>query len=82
MALHPTPGEPVAWRRRRAERLLAVLAAVPVPPGRLRELRSVEALERMGTPAARGLLARLAAGDPAAYLTREARAARDRFLQK
>ena len=48
-------------------------------PQRLREVRAVEALQRNGTPAARKLLAELATGDPAARLTREARAALERW---
>lgn len=42
---------------------------------RLREVRAIEALERMESPAARRLLEELVKGDPAARLTREAQAA-------
>jgi WD40 repeat protein len=45
----------------------------------LRPLRALEVLERLGTPAARQHLARLAAGDPHALLTREAAAALKRL---
>jgi len=44
-------------------------------PDMLRRLRAVAALVMMGTPAARALLRRVAAGEPRARLTRDARAA-------
>jgi hypothetical protein len=43
-------------------------------PERLRTLRALETLERVGTPAARGVLTALAGGAPGARLTREAAA--------
>jgi HEAT repeat protein len=46
---------------------------------RLRFLRAVEVLEDIGSPEARRILKRLAGGDPAALLTREAKAALDRL---
>jgi WD40 repeat protein len=49
------------------------------PPGILRTLRAIAALERAGTPEARAVLARMARGDPGAIETREAKAARDRL---
>ena len=56
-------------------------AAGPFPTGeRLRQQRSLELLERLGTPAARRLLADLAAGAPEASLTLEARAALRRAM--
>jgi hypothetical protein len=63
--------------RLRAGRLLGRLR--PDAPERLREMRAVMALEVMGTPAARALLRRLAAGLPEAHLTREAQAALGRL---
>lgn len=45
----------------------------------LREERAVETLERIGTPEAARLLARLASGSPFANLTRQARAAHSRL---
>ncbi|MFO0842599.1 MAG: hypothetical protein U0797_09420 [Gemmataceae bacterium] len=66
--------------RKRLERLLAAVDAdVHTPsPERIRALRAVELLERIGTPAARRALAELAGGAPGARLTREAKATRDR----
>jgi hypothetical protein len=59
--------------RRRVERLLKLLQ--PRAPERLREARAVLVLEVRGTPAARKLLERLAAGIPGAALTEEAKRA-------
>jgi hypothetical protein len=63
--------------RRRLERLLTSIQ--PRAPVRLREARAVLVLEARGTPAARKLLARLAAGVPGARLTQEAKAALKRL---
>lgn len=57
---------------RRAERLLARIANQASDPERLRQLRAVEILERLGSRDAIALLQRLAAGAPGATLTREA----------
>ena len=57
-------------------------AAVAKPitaPEVLRTVRALAALERASTPEARGVIERLANGDPSARETREARAALDRL---
>lgn len=61
------------------ERLLADLDARRPPRELLRELRAVETLERIGTPAARKLLRELSSGRPEALLTRDAQAALQRL---
>jgi RNA polymerase sigma factor (sigma-70 family) len=61
--------------QRRIERLLGELAQGAIPPDRLRELRSVEALEHAGSAEARAVLEGLAGGAADARLTRETRAA-------
>lgn len=61
-----------AEARRRAAVILSKAEAAELTPAGLRAVRAVEALERLGTPAARELLAKLAAGAPGAVLTREA----------
>jgi WD40 repeat protein len=63
--------------RLRMQRLLDRLQSRA--PERLRESRAVMVLEARGTPAARRLLARFAAGVPAARLTQEAKAALKRL---
>jgi hypothetical protein len=75
-------GQPSAEVRRRVGRLLGKLDAPPSAPGRRREIRAVEVLERAGTPEARRLLEKLAKGAPAARLTREAKAALERFRDR
>jgi RNA polymerase sigma factor (sigma-70 family) len=62
--------------RRRVEELLAKLQGWS--PQRLRILRALEALELMDCPGAQVLLRELAGGAPDAWLTCEARAARER----
>jgi WD40 repeat protein len=66
---------------RRIDRLLAKLDN-PVPnPEQLRATRALVALEQMGGPAARKVLARLAAGASGARLTREAGATLERLMR-
>ena len=52
------------------------------PPEVLRTLRAIAALERVGTPEARGVLEPLAQGNPAALETKEARSALSRFKDR
>jgi len=66
---------PSAEVTKRLEALLAALAAHKRSLAEVRELRAVQALEWQGTPAARELLSDWAKGDPAAILTRAAKAA-------
>ncbi len=67
-------GDPPLEVKRRLEGLLEKLSSWP--PETLRQVRAVEVLEHLGTPAARAVLERLVrAGAPEARLTREAAAA-------
>jgi WD40 repeat protein len=71
-------------RRRRVERLLAKFASErEIPsPDRLRQMRALESLERMDTPASRQALERLAEGAPQADLTVAARGAICRLAKR
>ena len=73
-------GHPSAEMKRRIEVILQ--AAAPAAAERRREVRAVEALERLGTAGARALLESLAGGDEEALLTREARSATKRLGMK
>jgi hypothetical protein len=64
--------------RRRVTHLLEHLDGVTTP-ARLRSLRAIEVLERLGTAEARKVLADLAGGIPEAFRTQEAKAALDRL---
>jgi hypothetical protein len=65
--------------RRRLEELRGKLEG-RIPPGEeMREVRAVEALERIGTAEAREVLAGLAKGAAEAWLTQEAKASLDRL---
>jgi WD40 repeat protein len=69
--------------RRRIDRLLARCAQTAVPaPERLRVLRAVEVLERIGSAEARRILESLAAGAEGARLTREAAASARRLARR
>src|SRR5207249_2590739 len=71
-------GEPSIEARRRLEDLLARINSAAPHGEALRSLRAIEALERIGTPAARQVLQSLAEGTAGAALTRAAQAALDR----
>jgi WD40 repeat protein len=73
-------GKPEPEVKRRAERLLAGIKADA--PGQLRQVRAVEVLEHASTPEARKALAELAAGHPAAPVTREAKVALGRLERR
>jgi hypothetical protein len=65
------------------QRLRRILDALAVPSrDRLRELRAVEVLERVGTPEARRLLGSLATGARGARLTHDAQMALDRLTKQ
>jgi WD40 repeat protein len=71
-------GRPSAEVRHRAEALLT--APRPIPAGSfLGELRAVWVLERIGTPAAREVLEKLAGGFPDVALTQDAKASLERL---
>jgi WD40 repeat protein len=63
----------------RVKQLLEKLDEPLTDPERLRQLRAVELLERIGTPEAKKLLENLAGGVPEAILTREAKASLHRL---
>src|SRR5262249_5982251 len=65
-----------AEQKRRVEQVLTAAAAPTVLSGdSLRQVRAISVLERAATPEAREQLAKLAAGNPEARLTKEAAAA-------
>lgn len=68
--------------RRRLEKLLQRLEGPVIAPEQLRNLRAVEALERIATPAAQQLLGTLAQGDPEARLTRDANQSLSRLQRR
>jgi hypothetical protein len=72
---------PSAEVRRRVAALLERLDLAQSPM-RLRQLRAVEVLERLGNPEARQLLEALAKGAPEARLTQEAKASLDRLTKR
>jgi WD40 repeat protein len=71
-------GKPSAELRRRVEYLLERMRG-SADAERLRQERVLEVLEAMGTPEARGVLKELSTGAPAAWLTRQAKAALHRL---
>jgi WD40 repeat protein len=76
-AVEKKPGTLEAWTR--ARRLLERDKELDRGPERLRQLRAVEVLERIGSPEAKALLQKLAKGAPRAFLTREARESLERL---
>jgi WD40 repeat protein len=75
-------GNPSAEVRRRLEQLLDRLDGPVPPPQRLRRLRAVEALERIGMGEAREVLRGLAAGGGDDRLAEEAKAALARLARR
>jgi hypothetical protein len=67
---------------RRAGELLGKLKDAALSGDRLREVRALEVLEGLGTPAARKLLEELAGGAPDAALTREAKVSLERLTKR
>src|SRR5262249_62413210 len=68
--------------RKRALAFLGRFEPAPLWPDRLRQLRGVELLEGMATPAARDVLSELAKGAAEAPLSREAAAALERLRRR
>jgi hypothetical protein len=68
--------------RRRLLRLLNKLDSLALSPERARALRTLEVLERIGSPEAKQALQGLAEGAPDAELTREAKSALDRLAKR
>jgi len=68
-------GKPSAELRQRGEQLLRQARALVVLPDRLRQVRGLELLERLGTAEAKGLLKELTKGAAGAWMTEEATAA-------
>jgi hypothetical protein len=74
--------KPTPEVRKRVDELLRKLERPVTAPEKLRQIRAVEALERMGTPEAQRLLEELAKGAPAARLTREAKESLERLARR
>jgi WD40 repeat protein len=68
--------------RQRAQELMKTINHPVHAPEMLRQLRAVEALERIGTPEAGAVLAELAKGADGARLTREAQASLERLTKQ
>jgi hypothetical protein len=75
-------GKPSVEARRRAERLLRRLATPVAEEDRLREMRALEVLERIGSAEGTRLLQTLAGGAAGAWQTREAAAAAKRLRER
>jgi WD40 repeat protein len=72
-------GKPSLELRNRARALLTRLDRAGLDGAFLRGIRAVEVLERIGTAPVRAVLAKVARGEPAARLTREAKESLDRL---
>jgi RNA polymerase sigma factor (sigma-70 family) len=72
-------GKPAPEVRSRLKMLLELVASRAPSAEQLRDLRAVEVLEHLGTPAARQVLTALSQGASGASLTREARASLQRL---
>jgi hypothetical protein len=68
--------------RQRIHRILTAALEVELTPERLLDIRAVEVLEQIATPAAQQILARLARGAPGAFLTRESQTVLRRMEQR
>jgi hypothetical protein len=75
-------GKPSLEVRRRLEALLERLESAGLFPETVRQIRAVEALEAIGTPAARQALGQLAAGPAGTHLSREAKASLGRLAKR
>jgi WD40 repeat protein len=73
---------PSAEARRRITALLEKLEAPVPPPGRVREIRALAALEQIATPVAQAVLQRLAEGASEAWLTQEAKGSLKRLAAR
>ncbi len=77
-------GQPALEKRRRLEQLIDKQQREKWSPSpeRLRTLRSVEVLERIGNADARSMLKTLAGGAPGAWLTEDAKSSLDRVSRR
>jgi WD40 repeat protein len=75
-------GNPSLEAKRRLEALLDRLDGMSLLPETVRQIRAVEALERIGNPDARRLLDKLAAGPPETRLTQVAKASLGRLARR
>jgi RNA polymerase sigma factor (sigma-70 family) len=72
-------GNPPLERQQRLQQVHAKLTAAPITGERLRIIRAIEVLERIGNPETRQVLQALADGAPGALTTTQARAALERW---
>jgi len=82
LAVATLKGAPAGEVRNRLTSVLAKVKRSPSPPGLVADLRTVELLEELETPAAKKLLTELAAGAAGSRLTDEAAAAIKRLNGK
>jgi hypothetical protein len=75
-------GKPSVEARRRLEGLLRPLEELEMPPAQLRIWRAIEVLEHIGSPDAQHVLRELTKSHQAQRLTREAKAALARLVQR